>query len=153
MSVHAKTRQQTEILQSDLLSDSEVQNRCGTCVIDGTAVTVVTACWLDAVFAEGQAFLGPTEDPLQWYWSHFPRRPRKLEREVDNSSFFVTERSEYFEALSPQSHVCSHAVRMHVHSSAGRTFTKTVRNLRSDATDLTLRWLISYIWSTHSWCF
>lgn len=41
MSVHAKTRQQTEV-QSDLTTDSEVQNRSGTCVIDGIAVSVVT---------------------------------------------------------------------------------------------------------------
>lgn len=85
MSVHAKTRQQTEV-QPDLLSDSEVQNRSGTGVIDGIAVTVATACWLDSWFAERQAVLGPTEDPVHWCWSHFPWRPRKLEREVYNSS-------------------------------------------------------------------
>lgn len=87
---------------------------------------------------EGQAVLDPTKEPVQWYWLHFPRRPRKLERDVDNSSVFGAERSVYFEALSPPPHDCPHEGRMlDVHSSAGRTLTKAVRNLRSDVTDLT----------------
>jgi len=137
MSVHTKTRQPTEVQIELILSDSEVQNRSGTCVIDDTAVTVLTACWLDSGFAEGQAVLDPTEEPVQWYWLYFPRRPRKLERDVDNSSLFGAERSEYFEALSPPPHVCSHVGRMHVHSSARLICTKAVRNMRSDVTDLT----------------
>jgi hypothetical protein len=67
---------------------------------------------------EGQAVLDPTKEPVQWYWLHFPRRPRKLERDVDNSSVFSAERSVYFEALSPPPHDCPHEGRMlDVHSS------------------------------------